>query len=232
MIQFNLLPDVKLEFIKTRRMKRLIMLIASIITAISLTVLILLATIVHGFQRNHLNNLTAEIERDSAAIKNTPEMEKILTIQSQLTSLPNLHEQKPVASRLFTYVGQVTPVNVSIAQLNVNFTENTISITGAADTLGTVNKFVDTLKFTEFKNGDTPEPEPAFFNVVLASFGRDVRGASYTINLSFKPAIFELNNGGELIIPRGVTTRYQTEKPDEGLIQPLTTPEGDGDIPQ
>lgn len=230
MIQFNLLPDVKLEYIKTRRTKRLIMLIASVVTGVSLTVMILLLTVVNGFQKTHLNNLSRDIKRDSDAIQQTEDLEKILTIQSQLTSLPALHEQKPVASRLFAYVSQVTPVNTSIARLNINFTDQTISLTGAADSLGTVNKFVDTLKFTEFKSGDVQER--AFFDVVLSSFGRDIRGASYTINLKFKPAIFESANAVELVVPNIITTRSQTEKPEEALFQPLTAPETEGEIPQ
>lgn len=226
MIQFNLLPDIKLEYIKTTRTKRLIMLIAAMITAISLTVMILLFTIVNGLQATHLKNLSAEIEADANAIKDTQDIEKILTIQSQLTSLPALHEQKPVASRLFKYIGQVTPVDVSIAKLNINFTDQTIIVTGAADNLGTVNKFVDTLKFTEFKTDGTQER--AFFEVVLSSFGKDVKGASYTINLKFKPAVFDSAHDIELIIPNIITTRSQTEKPDEALFQPLTTPEDEG----
>ncbi len=230
MIQFNLLPDIKLEYIKTRRTKRLIMLIVSVVTAVSMTVMILLLIVVNGFQRSHLNNLSGDIERASTAIKETEDLDKILTIQSQLTSLPALHEQKPVASRLFGYISQITPVNTSIARLNISFTDQTISITGAADTLGTVNKFVDTLKFTEFKLGDTQDR--AFFDVVLSSFGRDVRGASYTINLKFKPAIFESSTEVELVVPNIITTRSQTEKPEEALFQPLTTPDSEGEIPQ
>lgn len=230
MIQFNLLPDVKLEYIKTTRTKRLIMLIAATITAIALTVMIMLITIVHGFQKTHLNNLSREIEENSQAIKSTPDLDKILTIQSQLTSLPALHEQKPVASRLFEYVRQITPVNTSLARLNINFADQTVSVTGAANSLGTVNKFVDTLKFTQYKSGDTQEN--AFYEVVLSSFGRDGRGASYTINFKFKPAIFESANQTQLIIPNIITTRSQTEKPDEALLQPLTVPQGEGEIPQ
>ncbi len=230
MIQFNLLPDIKLEYIRTRRTKRLIMLIASVVTAVSVTVMVLLFTVVNGFQKSHLNNLSSDIERTGTAIKDTEDLDKILTIQSQLTSLPALHEQKPVASRLFAYTSQVTPVNTSIARLNISFTDQTITITGAADTLGTINKFVDTLKFTEFKNGDVQER--AFFDVVLSSFGRDGRGASYTINLKFKPTIFESASAVELVVPNIITTRSQTERPEEALFQPLTIPTAEGELPQ
>lgn len=233
MIQFNLLPDVKLEYIKARRAKRFVMLIAALVTGLAITVLILLIMVVHVFQRQHLNNLGNDIARDSKAIKETDDIEKILTIQSQLTSLPGLHDKKPVTSRLHDFVAQVTPADISMARLEIDFTESTISITGAANSLITVNKFVDTLKFTEYKSGDVQER--AFYEVVMTSFNRDEKGASYSIDLKFKPVIFELikddpqtdvnesTQNASLLIPNIVTTRSQTEKPG-ALFQPLTNP--------
>lgn len=245
MIQFNLLPDVKLEYIKARRAKRFVMLISTLVTGVALAILVLLAMVVLVLQKQHLGNLSRDIDRDSKAIKETKDIEKILTIQSQLTRLPDLHNQKPVASRLFDYVKQITPANVSMARLDVNYPESTISVTGAADSLATVNKFVDTLKFTEFKSGDPEvlktmefkrgEQELAFFDVVLTNFGRDVKGASYKIDFKFNPAIFESvqddpgtdtdesRHSVVLIVPNIITTRSQIEKP-EALFQPLSDP--------
>lgn len=228
MIQFNLLPDVKLEYIKARRSKRFVMLIASIVTAASLSVLMLLVLIVFVQQRVHLNNLSADISRYSKEIKDVPDIEKILTIQSQLTSLPELHSKKPVASRLFEYVRQLTPANASIARLEVNFTETRITFTGSADSLGTINKFVDTLKFTEFKKDDVTEK--AFYDVVLTTFGRDAKGASYTIDLKYNPSIFDSVSTIKLAVPNIITTRSQTEKPD-ALFQPLSNPETENGLP-
>ncbi len=250
MIQFNLLPDVKLEYIKARRAKRFVMLIATLVTGVALTILILLVMVVHVFQKQHLSHLADDIARDSKAIKETKDIEKILTIQSQLTSLPDLHNKKPVATRMFEYVKQITPANVSMASLNVSFAESSISVTGAADSLATINKFVDTLKFTEFKSGDPEvlkttefkrgEQDFAFYDVVLTSFGRDVKGASYTIDFKFKPAIFESVQDDKettdvdeskhvviLIVPNIITTRSQIEKPG-ALFQPLSDPNQQG----
>lgn len=229
MIQFNLLPDIKLEYIKTRRVKRLVMLIAGLVTAASVLFMILLFIIVNGFQKNHLRNLSETIASDSQTIKDTPDLEKILTIQSQLISLPELHNKKPVASRLADYIKQVTPTQVSIARLDVNYTDSTFVITGATDSLGTVNKFIDTLKFTEYKDGDTTER--AFYDVVMSAFGRDSKGASFTVNLKYKPAIFESSSEVSLNVPNLITTRSQTEKPS-ALFQPLSNPDNTTGGPQ
>lgn len=230
MIQFNLLPDVKLEFIKTQRAKRLIMLIASLVTAVSLTMLILLFGVVNGLQKNHLNNLSEEIAENSKLITDDQEnIERILTIQNQLNSLPDLHNQKPVASRLFAFIQQITPTNVSIARMEVNFTDTTMTIVGAADNQGTVNKFIDTFKFTEFSVVD--DKKTAFSEVVMTASGRDAKGVSYTINLKFDPAIFSSENEVSLIIPNIITTRSQLERPTDQLIQPLSEPADNQETP-
>src|SRR3990167_4791890 len=115
MIQFNLLPDVKLEYIKTRRNKRTILLIAGGAAAASLTVLILLFGVVHILQKQHLNNLNNDIKKHSSELEKTKDLGKVLTVQNQLDSLPDLHNKKVVASHLFNYVGQLTPAQASIA---------------------------------------------------------------------------------------------------------------------
>lgn len=236
MIQFNLLPNVKLEYIKVRRAKRLVMFIAALITGVSLTILILLFMVVHVFQKQHLKNIAEDIARDSQTLKKTPDIEKILTIQKQLISLPALHQQKPQASRLFDYIKQITPPNITIAQFDINLVENTAKITGSAAALNDVNRFIDTIKFTEYTIGNPEvlnttvfnrgEHESAFSGVVLSSFSRTGENAAYTIDLKFDPIIFKITLDNpettdkdestdvvKLIIPNIITTRSQLEKP-------------------
>lgn len=250
MIQFNLLPDIKIEYIKIRRAKRLIMLIAALVTGVSLTMLVLLFMVVNVFQKQHLENITSDIARDSKIIKETPDIEKILTVQHQLQSLPALHQQKPEASRLFQYIGQVTPANVTIAQLDINFAENRMSLTGAAPTLSDINRFIDTLKFTEYTRGNQEvlntmtfergNNELAFYDVVLGSFGRSTDVTNFSIDLGFVPEIFATSRDDpatpdkdestdivKLIIPNIVTTRSQLEKPGP-LLQELPVDDTQG----
>jgi Tfp pilus assembly protein PilN len=215
MIQFNLLPDVKLEYIKARRMKRSVMLISGLVTAASLALLIVLFVGVIVFQKKHMNDLSADIKRDTAKLESVQDLDKILTVQNQLSSLPALHDQKPVTSRLFTVLPQVTPQKVTISDLNLDFEAQTLSIKGTADTINTVNKFVDTLKFTDFKAGE--EQKRAFSDVVLATFDRTDK-ASYEIMLKFDPGMFDSKNQISLVVPNIITTRSETEKP-EALFQ-------------
>jgi hypothetical protein len=230
MIQFNLLPDVKLEFIRARKMKRLVITIATIVAGATLTIMILLFLVVNVIQRQHLNNLGKDIARDSKTLQNTPELDKILTIQNQLNNLTPLHAQKAAASRISGYISQVTPAQVTFSKLEVDMAKHTMTITGAADSLRTVNQFTDTLKFTEYKASDSAdEQKPAFSHVVLAEFGRDTKGASYKITLEFDPKIFDNTVTVELKVPSIITTRSITEKPGD-LFQPLSNPDENGGV--
>ena len=154
MIQLNLLPDVKLEYLKTERTKRKIILISSSFAGAALVILAMLFVVVSVLQKQHLSSLNKDIKTYSQKLSDTTDLNKILTIQNQLESLPGMHDQKVVASRLFSYMSQVTPNQASIASLKIDFATSTISFNGAADSLETVNKFTDTLKFTDYKTAD------------------------------------------------------------------------------
>ncbi len=222
MIQFNLLPAVKLEYVKAKRTKRIITMVATLAAAGSLFVFIILLISVQFVQKKPSNDLSADIKTESGKLQGTSDLNKILTIQNQLNSLTGLHDQKPVATRLADYVRQVTPASVSIATMNVDFEAQTISVTGSADAISSVNKFVDTLKFTTYKLKDSQDETAAFSGVVLAGFGKDDKGASYQLTLKFDPKIFESTSDVVLNVPSGkITTRSQTEKP-ESLFQPLS----------
>jgi hypothetical protein len=211
MIQFNLLPDVKMEYMKARRTKRLVVAVSIATTATSLVIMAALLMVVLVFQRQYMRDLNKDITEYSKNLQATTDIDKILTVQNQLTSLPALHQDKPDTTRLFTYLKRVTPSAASIASVVVDFEENTMNITGSANSLVTVNEFVDTLKFTDYDYEH--KSERAFSEVVLATFGRADKGASYTLTLKFDPAIFDNTKKVELFVPIQVTTRSETEKP-------------------
>jgi len=228
MIQFNFLPDVKIQYIRTKRLKRLVTAIASLTAAVALVIAILLFVAVGIFQKKHLNDINKDIQASTAHIKQVPDIDKILTIQNQLNNLGPLHDQKPVVSRLFTYLSQVTPAEVSISKLGVDFTQHTLVFDGTADALGSVNKFVDTLKFTTFTVGDATDSKKSFSDVVLTSFGRTDKEATYTINLTFDPAIFDSTQNIKLVVPSTITTRSALDKPKALFQTPATSTKSEG----
>jgi hypothetical protein len=215
MIQFNLLPDIKLEYIKARRTKRLLIAVASLVATASLAMVIILFVFVGLLQKKHMTDLRNDINSNVKKLQGTQDLDKILTIQNQLSSLGALHDQKPTTSRLFGYLAQVTPSNVTISKVNVDFPNNTIVVSGEAKSLLDVNRFVDTLKFTNYTSDKDANATPlAFSKVLLTTFGTGEKGSSYTITFMFtKDTIFDGKQQIKLTVPQTVTTRSTTEKP-------------------
>ena len=201
MIQFNLLPDIKIQYLKARRQKHLVMLSSTVVIIFSVTLMVVLLSIVFGLQKKNLADLNRDIKSKSSELQSTKNLSRILTVQNQLNSLPALHDEKPVVSRLYTYITQVTPTEASISRLNIDFEKNVLTVTGAANALSTVNKFTDGLKLATYTTDDAPKTSKrAFSAVVLSAFSRDSTGASYTITASFDPLLF----GEKLINQRSI----------------------------
>lgn len=215
MIQFNLLPDVKLEYIRAAKFKRLVISISALVSGAVIVIVGLLTMSVMGLQKQHINNLDNDIAKYRSELEGTEDLNKILTIQNQLNKLPGLHDQKPAASRLYGYITQLTPAEVSYSKLDLNFMEQRIEINGKADTISTVNRFVDTLKFTKFieiVDGNRGAETAAFSEVVLQSFSR-TDSVSYKVTLKYDPIIFDNTKTVELIVPQITTTRSELGKP-------------------
>jgi Tfp pilus assembly protein PilN len=235
MIQLNLLPDVKLLYIKAQRQRRLVM-GSSVLVGGGAIVLLLLLLSVNGLQKKHINDLTSDINSENSQLEREPDVDKILTVQNQLDSLTPLQDQKPAASRLFGFLNESTPASVSITTFTIDFTAGTVTVSGTSDSLSNVNKYVDTLKFTTFTTADNDTPSPAFSDVVLSSFGLSTatkdasQAASFTINLTYDKTIFDITKKVNLTVPSTTTTRAKVSQPSDLFkskpAAPATTPSG------
>lgn len=220
MIQLNLLPDVKMEYIKAQKARRLVFSVSILVTAVSIVLLLLLLS-VDGLQKKHLGDLTDDIGTSSKKLQKEPNINRILTVQNQLQSLGTLHSEKPAAPRLFDYLNSLTPANVSISDLKIDFTQQTVSITGTSASLSNVNKYIDTLKFTTYTTDNDSTKTPAFSNVVLTSFSLNTdsedpsQAATYTISASYDKNIFDITQNVKLSVPNLVTTRSQIDQPTD-----------------
>jgi hypothetical protein len=172
-----------------------------------------LLTVVYGLQKKNLSDLNKDIKSSSEELKATKDLTKILTVQNQLKVLPGLHDQKVVATRLFSYLSQTTPASASIAKLNVDYELSTMSISGSADNLTTVNIYTDILKFTKYTAKNDKTEKGAFTDVVLSAFSRDSESTTYTITLKFDPVIFAGSEEVELTVPEIISTRSEVDKP-------------------
>lgn len=229
MVQFNLLPDVKLQYLKTQRTKRMVILAALAAIALSIFITVLLFLIVNVFQKQHIDNLNTDIQEKTKQLNEVPDLDRVLTVQNQLNSLTTLHEQKPSVSRLTTYLVQLTPKDAKIGEVNLDLDANTLSIDGTANNLETINRFVDILKFTDYKVDS--DQQKAFSEVVLKSFGVASGGSvsngetSYAVEFKFNPVIFDNTKKVEIIVPNIISTRSVTEAPTD-LFELKVNPDG------
>lgn len=218
MIQFNLLPDVKIQYIKARRTKHLMMLSSIVVIGASLFVFTLMIFTVNVVQKKSLSDLNKDIKKFSAEIKSTENLDKILTVQNQLGALTNLHEQKPVSSRVYGYLAQVTPVSAKLTSMNLDLEQNTIILTGTAPSFEALYAYTATLKATKYTvAGSDAESKAAFSSVVWSSFSRDKTGANFTISANFDPEIFKSENDVTLKVPSQTTVDPATLFSTEGL---------------
>lgn len=235
MIQFNLLPDVKQEYMKAKRQKHSVIVISVLAAAVSLFIFIMLFLTVNVFQKKHLSDLSNDITDRTKSLKANTDLDKVLTVQNQLNSLPALHDAKPVTSRLFGYLTQITPAQVSIGNIALDYEAKTMALSGTADSISTINKFVDTLKFTTYTEAVGSEAAVAgtskpFTSVVLSSFSKSEKEATYQISFVFEPTIFDSSKTIALVVPKLITTRSETEKPKLELFKALPEKTTEGSL--
>lgn len=226
MIQFNLLPDVKIQYLKAESQKKIIVTVSVLVSGFFFLLLLFLLLFVKVGQTHHIDALTKDINKQTNELKKVNDLDKILTIQNQLNSLPDLHAKKAITSRLFDYLVQITPIKATISDATLDVAEAKLSIQGNADSLATVNKFVDTVKFTDYRLGSA-DAKKAFSNVVLTSFSVSDAGSSqankrvtYQIDFNFDPIIFTNNVDAQgkpaevkISVPNIISTRSEVDKP-------------------
>lgn len=212
MIQFNLLPDVKINYLKARAFKQRILSVSMIVMAASIGLVAFVFFIQLG-QKKNIKDLTNDIQEEKMAIQANEDINKVLTVQNQLKTLPDLHGKKPVTSRFFDYLNRLTPSDVKLTAFDVNVESATAVITGNADNLEQVNRYIDTLKFATFKTESGVEGKP--FLTVAATLNRSSEGSSFEVSTTFDPVILDAKEKITLVIPQITTTRSELEKPTE-----------------
>ena len=214
MIQFNLLPDVKLEYVKAQRVKHTVVSAALIAAGSAFVIFLLLFLIVNVVQKKSLSDANDDIKKYQTTLKNTPDLAKILTIQNQLGALPGMHADKVATSRTIQFLGQLTPAAVTVSECAVDYTASTISISGQTTGLDKVNALVDTMKFTTYGTGESTG-DKAFSDVVLSQFSKTSDATTFTVTATFVPEIYNNALDARLNIPNTVSTRSVVEQPSD-----------------
>ena len=149
-LQFNLLPDVKLEYIKAQKTRNRVVTLAFLVSGVALLGFLLLLLTVQIVQKKQLSDADKQIKDASANLEKVNGLPQLLTVENQLKSLVTLLQNKHVSSRIFDYLVVKTPSNVNVGRVFIDFSQNTMTLDGTTDNHKSVNTFFDTLKFTPF----------------------------------------------------------------------------------
>lgn len=218
MVQFNLLPDVKLAYIKAERQKQIVLSISVILSIGAVVLFVLLFSYANIVQKKAIADLTKDISSKSKDLTGTKDLSKILTVQNQINSLARLHETKVLPTRLLDDMEKMTPASVEMKKLEADYTAGTISVEGTGTTIVAINIFADSLKFTKFtvkdEEGKQSEKQAAFTEVVLSTINIEENELpGFKITAKYNADLFVQNKEVTLNVPKMVTTRSVTERP-------------------
>jgi Tfp pilus assembly protein PilN len=233
-LQFNLLPDVKQDYLKTERTKKTVIMIAFAASAVSFFILLFMVTNVYVVNKKKLSDADKDVKKYSDQLKAIPNLDKILTVQNQLESVSSLHQNKHITSRLYSYLPQVTPTNVCLGKVSLDLVGNGLTLEGTTDSLKSVNTYVDTLKFTTYRLNGQETKTKAFPSVTETQFSLSQAGgqtsqattcagkpanASYQLTVQYDPALFSNVSKIDLTVPPGLsTTRSVIDDPNNALF--------------
>lgn len=134
MIEINLLPNVKRELLKTRAMRNRVISISFLVGGASIVAVVVLALVL-GSQIAGEAVQNGVIKDRNDKLMAVEDLNKVVTIQNQLTKINEQHSRKKINSRIFDVVTAVNPVvpnNVSFSDIKVNPESKTITLEGSA----------------------------------------------------------------------------------------------------
>src|SRR5690242_977026 len=116
-IQFNLLPDAKVESVKQQKSRNMVVTIATLVAGISISIFLIVLLSVYGVQNKQLSDVDKDIKDATQKLNSINNLDSVLTVQNQLTTLVDLHHNKHISSRIFDYLPQLTPSSIHIGRI-------------------------------------------------------------------------------------------------------------------
>lgn len=209
MIEINLIPDVKLELLKARKQRRMIISGSILLSLIAGGAVVLLSVYAFGVQTVAEAITDNSIKDESNKLSKVQDLAKTLTIQSQLDQLSTSESNKNITSRLFDVISATVPEGknaVAIKKLTFDSVGGTISIEAeAANGYEALEVFKKTVAQTTFQyslDGTAQDPVKIASNITDGnrSYGEDANGKQvlrFTVSFSYAEQLFkpQIQNG-------------------------------------
>ncbi len=220
MIQLNMLPDVKVQYLKTQRTKHLVILGAFGAAAASATLIVVLCFVVFVWDHKTINDMTRDIKKYETQMGDITELEKALTVQFQLRSLEGLHNEKPVTSRATEILSKVVPSEASFNEIKIDTEKHTMVLKGEASNAERANTLADSFKFAHMTEEGVEGRKQPFSAVTLKSYNFDGKKAKFEVTLNYDEAIFDRTKNIVVAVEAGQnTTGSVLDRPNPLFIQ-------------
>lgn len=211
MIEINLVPDVKQELLKAQRVRISVISMAIIVGLVAAGIVVALAMWVFAVQaaRDVITDNT--IKSESQKLSAVEDISNTLTIQNQLSKLPEMHDGKHIDSRIFDVLATINPPapnNVAITKLTLDSNESTITIEAQAangyPALEVFKKTIEATKFEYNKDGENHSIALATsMNDSDRSYGEDASGAKvlrFTLSFGYSAELFSRSAQNAVIV--------------------------------
>lgn len=223
MVELNLLPDVKKEFLNAQRARRRTIALAILITIIAAAATVLFAFYVYGVQSVVLFAQTDDIKKKAAEVKGIEDINKYLTIQNQLANLSQLHDNKVNLSRLMDFLPTLNPAppkNVSLSNLDVSTVNKTVTFKGTVKDYAALTTFKDTLVNSEYSigSGSDATTTKLFSEVNIDSAAYETSGGtvSFAVTATYdENAFLQKNKNVTVKVPNIETTQSVVGTPQK-----------------
>lgn len=201
MIQINLIPDIKQEMLKAQRTRRMAISI-SIMVGIAAAGVVVALGVVLGVQLVYANTTNASIQTEYKALKNIDNIEDVLTIQNQLSTIQSYQDKRTMDSRIFDVLSAINPADpnsVKFSSVKLDPTTNLITIEGSATNgyaaTETLRKTILNTK-VQSGSGDDAEEVELTSDVMIGetSYGESADGTrvlSFTISFTYPTGLFD-----------------------------------------
>ncbi len=224
MIQLNLLPDIKKEYINAQKSRALIMSSSILTTIVAIGLTVLMFVYVTFVQQLQITLATDDIKGKDQQLNSVQDLSKYLTVQNQLSALPELHAGKGVYSRLMSFLPVLNPNapnNITLTKLQLIALDKQVSFTGSSASFESLNVFVDTLRNAEvtYKDESGQQQKGKMFESALvqsSNIGKLAGKSSVSFTVLSKyvePAFDEHNTEVTASVPNIKTSQSVTESP-------------------
>jgi hypothetical protein len=201
MIEINLIPDVKQEFIHAQKMRNFAI-TASMLTGLAAVAVVVILGLLLGAQALHETLARGEVDTQFKKLQSVENIDNVLTIQNQLSKISEINNSKTVDSRLFdvlTAVSPAAPNDIKVASVQLNPVDKVLTIEGSASNgyaaTETFRKTILNTKLESTVDGQTTS-FPLAEDVLLGetSYGEGADGGKvlrFTLSFTYATGLFD-----------------------------------------